>query len=370
MIDLTPMGAVRVDPERRRACGRGRRPPARPRPGGRAARAGDDRRQRVAHGRRRADARRWHGLARPPVRARVRQRRALHGRHSRRRGGPRDGRRRTPICSGASAAAAATSASSPSSSSASIRRPAAPSSWSWTSTRRRRSGRCAAGATCWPTRRDRRPSRPTRSASRPDADRSCAAVRWSARLRLGGRDGRGPRVPRDHAVDRQPLAERVTEMAYVELQSIADDRHHHGMRRYSKGHYLPELPDAAIEAFLSRGVRAARRSPTGRACRTAASRPTAARSPTSARTTPRSATATRWSSSWAAGPGSIRPRTPMRIAAARALARAMEPFGSGAYVNVIADEGGPRSGAPTGDAKLAPPRRAQARGTTPTTSST
>jgi hypothetical protein len=51
-----------------------------------------------------------------------------------------------------------------------------------------------------------------------------------------------------------PRSESVQEMSYLDLQRIADDRHHHGMRRYAAGHYLTEFSDAAVEAFLSRGV--------------------------------------------------------------------------------------------------------------------
>ncbi len=51
-----------------------------------------------------------------------------------------------------------------------------------------------------------------------------------------------------------PRAESVEPMRYLELQSIGDENHHHGRRRYSTGHYLTELSDAAIDAFLSRGV--------------------------------------------------------------------------------------------------------------------
>ncbi len=47
--------------------------------------------------------------------------------------------------------------------------------------------------------------------------------------------------------------ERITESSYVELQ-IGDENHHHGKRRYSKGHYLTDLTDAAIDAYLSRGA--------------------------------------------------------------------------------------------------------------------
>jgi FAD/FMN-containing dehydrogenase len=52
----------------------------------------------------------------------------------------------------------------------------------------------------------------------------------------------------------RPVAEDVAEMRYVDLQTIGDERHHHGLRRYSAGHYLSELNDAAIDAYLARGV--------------------------------------------------------------------------------------------------------------------
>ena len=48
--------------------------------------------------------------------------------------------------------------------------------------------------------------------------------------------------------------ESVVEMSYLELQSIGDANHHHGLRRYANGHYFAELTDPAIEAFLTRGV--------------------------------------------------------------------------------------------------------------------
>src|SRR5688500_1920306 len=53
-----------------------------------------------------------------------------------------------------------------------------------------------------------------------------------------------------------PRDESVSPMSYLDLQSIGDENHHHGKRRYSTGHYLRELTDAAIDAFLTRGVRA------------------------------------------------------------------------------------------------------------------
>jgi FAD/FMN-containing dehydrogenase len=49
-------------------------------------------------------------------------------------------------------------------------------------------------------------------------------------------------------------AERVQELTYLELQTMDDEAHRHGLlRRYWKGHYLRDLDDAAIQAFLSRG---------------------------------------------------------------------------------------------------------------------
>ena len=51
-----------------------------------------------------------------------------------------------------------------------------------------------------------------------------------------------------------PVAERVQELTYLELQTMDDEAHRHGLlRRYWKGHYLRDLDDGAIRAFLSRG---------------------------------------------------------------------------------------------------------------------
>jgi len=51
-----------------------------------------------------------------------------------------------------------------------------------------------------------------------------------------------------------PLAERVQQLSYLELQTMDDERQRPGLlRRYWKGHYLRELGDGAIEAFLARG---------------------------------------------------------------------------------------------------------------------
>ncbi|MEV6694591.1 FAD-binding oxidoreductase [Micromonospora sp. NPDC051196] len=53
----------------------------------------------------------------------------------------------------------------------------------------------------------------------------------------------------------RPVRERVSELTYPELQTIDDEADRHGLRQYSKCHYLATFPDAAIEAFLTRGAK-------------------------------------------------------------------------------------------------------------------
>jgi FAD/FMN-containing dehydrogenase len=55
----------------------------------------------------------------------------------------------------------------------------------------------------------------------------------------------------------RPLTERVEELTYVELQAAEDAVQRHGLRRYRKGYYLRELTDDALDAFLTRGASAA-----------------------------------------------------------------------------------------------------------------
>jgi hypothetical protein len=132
-----------------------------------------------------------------------------------------------------------------------------------------------------------------------------------------------------------PVAEVVDEVSYVELQSSADQAMTHAMRRYWKGHYLRDLPDAAIEAFLSRGG-------------------------------PVSAGEFQANASFQAYGGAIGQvgmgetafshrdakfefvslagwedpaEDGARMAASRRFSAAMEPFASGVYVNGLADEG-------------------------------
>jgi FAD/FMN-containing dehydrogenase len=138
---------------------------------------------------------------------------------------------------------------------------------------------------------------------------------------------------------RAPVAEQVDEMRYVELQSIGDERHHHGLRRYSAGHYLTELSDAAIDAFLARGI------PSG------AAEPNWALMPgggfqayggaigevgedESAFSHRRTLVEFFGGATWADPAEDAE-----RMAAARAWAVTLAPFATGMYVNVIADPG-------------------------------
>lgn len=52
----------------------------------------------------------------------------------------------------------------------------------------------------------------------------------------------------------RPVASRVTTPSYLELQRRDDSTGGHEYRRYSKAHYLGRFPAAAIEAFLLRGA--------------------------------------------------------------------------------------------------------------------
>ena len=136
-----------------------------------------------------------------------------------------------------------------------------------------------------------------------------------------------------------PVAEEVTELRYLDLQSVGDERHHHGLRRYSAGHYLRELSDAAIDAFLARGVAPGAPEPEwslmpgggfqayGGAIADVADDASAF--------SHRGALVEFFAgTTWADAAEDA-----VRMAAARTWAAAVEPFGSGTYVNVIADPG-------------------------------
>jgi FAD/FMN-containing dehydrogenase len=124
-------------------------------------------------------------------------------------------------------------------------------------------------------------------------------------------------------------AETVTTPSYLELQRRDDTTEGHAQRRYWKGHYLPALPDAAIDALLG-----SRRAELGISLQTyggAIAEVDDADSAFSHRGTQfEYVGATRW-----ADPH----EDEARKQATRRCAAALDPFAGGAYVNTLNDEG-------------------------------
>ena len=133
----------------------------------------------------------------------------------------------------------------------------------------------------------------------------------------------------------RPVAERVEELSYVELQRMDDTLEGHALRRYWKGHYFRSLPDEAIDAFLLRGT------PDGYGERLPAASlqayggaiadvPDAASAFSQRDAMFEFVAAARWSDA---------AEDEQRMAAARRYAASLEPFASGMYVNAMSDEG-------------------------------
>jgi FAD/FMN-containing dehydrogenase len=148
-----------------------------------------------------------------------------------------------------------------------------------------------------------------------------------------------------------PRGESVREMSYVELQSIGDENHHHGLRRYSAGNYLTELSDAAIDAFLTRGagsggvdwsrVAGGGFQAYGGAIGDVSNEDSAF--------SHRDAVVEFFGGQTWADPA----EDEWRMESARAFGAAMEPFASGVYVNVLTEQGEAGVRRAYGDAKLA-----------------
>jgi FAD/FMN-containing dehydrogenase len=133
-----------------------------------------------------------------------------------------------------------------------------------------------------------------------------------------------------------PLAERVEELTYLELQTIDDAKHRQSLRRYWKGHYLRELSDEAIDAFLARGQTGdgdPQLLPYGgfQSYRGAIADVAEDETAFSHRDALVEFVAV---AAWT-DPG----EDEARMSAARRWAAAIEPFASGVYVNDLADEG-------------------------------
>ncbi|GAB2803284.1 FAD-binding oxidoreductase [Actinoallomurus bryophytorum] len=140
-------------------------------------------------------------------------------------------------------------------------------------------------------------------------------------------------LPEMRALGR-PVSERVAEPSYLELQRVDDSVQGHTSRRYWKGHYLGGFPDAAIEAFLRRGVAAGDAGLPSVSLQAyggaIADVPDQDAAFSHRNTLFEYVCAARWSE-----PAEDR----TRMGAARRAAAELEPYATGAYVNVLSDEG-------------------------------
>ncbi|MBO3751645.1 FAD-binding oxidoreductase [Streptosporangiaceae bacterium NEAU-GS5] len=123
----------------------------------------------------------------------------------------------------------------------------------------------------------------------------------------------------------RPVASRVEEMSYLRLQTRDDMVGGHAYRRYSKGHYLRRFSDEAIEAFVSGGGGGLQA--LGGAI---ADIPDEDAAFAHRGTVFEYTTGIRWTDP---------AEDADRMAVARRRAAAMEPFASGVYVNMLSDEG-------------------------------
>jgi len=138
--------------------------------------------------------------------------------------------------------------------------------------------------------------------------------------------GRGP-LARLRALG-HPFTERVIPLSYLELQRRDDSVEGHTLRRYWKGHYVRDLPDGAIEALLAHPPQmAANLQAYGGAI---ADVPDDATAFSQRKTAFEYVGAARWTDPV---------EDEQRIDDARTAAAALAPYASGAYVNVLTDEG-------------------------------
>ena len=126
----------------------------------------------------------------------------------------------------------------------------------------------------------------------------------------------------------RPVAERVVDLSYLDLQTRDDTVRGHAQRRYWKGHYLRDLPAAAIDALLAHPPEFSASLQTyGGAIADV----------------PDEATAFSQRATVFEYVGSVRWNNPaedsLRIDQARRPAATLAPYASGVYVNVLSDEG-------------------------------
>jgi FAD/FMN-containing dehydrogenase len=132
-----------------------------------------------------------------------------------------------------------------------------------------------------------------------------------------------------------PVAGRIDELSSLELQRMEDTLEGHALRRYWKGHYFRSLPDEAIDAFLLRGTADGYGDRLPYASLQAYGGAIAEVPDADSAFSQRDAmfefvAAARWSDP---------AEDEERMAAARRYAASLEPFATGMYVNVLSDEG-------------------------------
>jgi FAD/FMN-containing dehydrogenase len=130
-------------------------------------------------------------------------------------------------------------------------------------------------------------------------------------------------------------AEQVYELSYLELQTREDNVEGHAYRRYWKGHFVDELSDAAIDALIDATLRDLPDGMRPGASLQAYGGAIADMPDADTAFSHRSAqfefvAATRWDDP---------AQDEARMAAARIYAAGLEPFANGAYVNALSDEG-------------------------------
>jgi FAD/FMN-containing dehydrogenase len=150
-----------------------------------------------------------------------------------------------------------------------------------------------------------------------------------------GDPAEGQRLLPSLAALARPVAERIRELSYLDLQRIDDTVEGHALRRYWKGHYFSAFPDEAIEAYLLRGAADGRGEHLPSVSLQAyggaiADVPDSEAAFSRRDTMFEFVAAARWSDP---------AEDESRIAAARRCAAALDRFASGAYVNVLTDEG-------------------------------
>jgi FAD/FMN-containing dehydrogenase len=125
-----------------------------------------------------------------------------------------------------------------------------------------------------------------------------------------------------------PVERRVVEQSYIDLQCRDDTPQGYALRRYMTGRYLPTLPDEAIEALIAHDPRI------GASLQTHGG--AIADVPDDATAFGHRGTAFEY----VAATGWTDPaEDTARISTVRACAARMEPFANGAYVNALSDDG-------------------------------